>query len=174
MSSQVRPRSCPALGSCQAQEAALERAGKAGGSGAPTSRCWGQSPKHTGLAKCQRLLQAPRNRTRTSAAPRRDRISFWLRSGEPPVPGASKWESAHSPLWWTQLGPFRVPRGRARSHDRTPRDQPLQGFAEGAPAASEQGPQTGSCGVPATCRPSCGEGGPSPCLGWVLIYPLLP
>lgn len=67
MRSQVRPGSCPALGSCQAQEAALERAGKAGGSGAPTSQCWGQSPMHTGLAKCQRLLWAPRNQTRTSA-----------------------------------------------------------------------------------------------------------
>lgn len=37
MSSQVKASSCPALGSCQAQEAALETAGKAGGSRAPTS-----------------------------------------------------------------------------------------------------------------------------------------
>ena len=91
-----------------------------------------------------------------------DRTSFWLRSGEPPVHGASKWEGAHSPQRQTQLGPLSFPRGKARSPDRTPRDQPLQEFAEGAPAASEQGPQTGYCGVPAACRPSCGEGGPLP------------
>ena len=35
-----------------------------------------------------------------------------------------------------------------------------------------RGPQTGCFGVPDAHSPSCGDGGPSPSLGWVLICPL--